>query len=111
MMERILPGSFIEMLGGILLLAALIAALVSLFRRDKKAATRIAAILFIACLCLFSGNGWIYFIGVLIISTAIVDLEFLQNFITVVKGQKLPSTIVDKPTQEIVTEQGSEDIL
>jgi len=100
MLDRILPGSFIEMLAGILLIAALVFALISLFKGNKKPVTRLAAILFVASLCLFSDNGWIYFIGVLLISSAIVDLDFLQNFITVVKGHKLPSSVAKKPDGE-----------
>jgi len=101
MLERILPASFIEMLAGILLVAALIFALVSLFKDNKKPVTRLAAILFVASLCLFSDNGWIYFIGVLLISTAIIDLDFLQNFISVVKGNKLPPSAAKKRDEEV----------
>lgn len=78
-MERILPNSFIELLAGLLLLAALLVALVSLVKKDKKQVTKMAAILFVTSLCLFSENGWIYFVGVLIIVTTIVELDFFQN--------------------------------
>ena len=107
MLERMLPGSFIEMLAGILLVAALIFTLVSLFKENKKPITRLAAILFVASLCLFSDNGWIYFIGVLLISSAIIDLDFLQNLITVVKGNKLPPSAAKKGDEEVSSEVNS----
>ena len=85
-MERILPDSFIELIAGILMLAALLVALISLLRKDRKAITKMAAILFVASLCLFSANGWIYFVGVSIIAIAVTELDFLRNIIATIRG-------------------------
>lgn len=108
-MEKIIPNSFIELLGGVLLIAALIAALVSLFQKNKRPTTKLAGILFVASLCLFSSNGWIYFVGVLIIATAITDLDFIQNVVSAIKGNRPSSESVDRipgkaPERSIIPE-------
>ncbi len=87
-MDRIIPNSFTELLAGLLLLAALLVALISLIKKDKKQVTKMSAILFVASLCLFSDNGWIYFAGVFIIVTTITELDFLQNIAAVIQGNK-----------------------
>ncbi len=87
-MDKILPNSFIELIAGVLMLAALLVALISLIRKDRKAVNKMAAILFVASLCLFSGNGWIYFVGVSIIAIAVTELDFLQNIIATIRGDK-----------------------
>lgn len=87
-MEQILPDSFTELLAGVLMIAALLVALISLLKTDKKAITKMFAILFVASLCLFSGNGWIYFVGVSIIAVAVTELDFLQNIIATIRGDK-----------------------
>ncbi len=103
MFERILPGSFIELLAGILLLAALVFTLASLFKENKRPITRLAAILFVSSLCLFSDNGWIYFVGVFIIATAIIDLDFIQNVVGIFKGTRQPSSSPEPDTKEVPT--------
>jgi predicted benzoate:H+ symporter BenE len=87
-MERIIPNSFTELLAGLLLLAALLVALISLIKKEKKQVTKMAAILFVASLCLFSDNGWIYFAGVFIIVTTVTELDFLQNIAAAIRGDK-----------------------
>ncbi len=104
MFERILPGSFIELLAGILLLAALIFTLASLFKENKRPITRLAGILFVSSLCLFSDNGWIYFVGVFIIATAIIDLDFIQNVVAIFKGTRQLSTHKEPDVKEVSPE-------
>ncbi len=104
MFERILPGSFIELLAGILLLAALVFALVSLMTENKRPITRLSAILFVSSLCLFSDNGWIYFVGVFIIATAIIDLDFIQNVVGIFKGTRQLSSTSDTERKGVTPE-------
>ena len=108
-MQQILPDSFTELLAGVLMLAALLVAMISLLKKDKKAITKMAAILFIASLCLFSDNGWIYFVGVSIIATAVTELDFLQNIFATIRGDKEHFERV-KAAQEEVPEPATEPV-
>lgn len=103
-MEQLLPASFTELLAGILLLAALFVALSSLSKANRRIATKTAGILFVASLCLFSQNGWVYFVGVVIIATSLSELDFLRNVSAMVRGEKLPSesedSATDRPSQK-----------
>lgn len=110
-MQQILPHSFIELIAGILMLSALLVALISLLRKDRKAVTKMAAILFVASLCLFSGNGWIYFVGVSIIAIAVTELDFLRNIIATIRGdtEHFERKKVVKEEPEPVTETASEE--
>ena len=104
-MEQLLPASFTELLAGILLLAALFVALSSLSKAYRRTATKTAGILFVASLCLFSQNGWVYFIGVVIITTSLSELDFLRNVSAAIRGASMeakhPETSSEEPAEGV----------
>jgi hypothetical protein len=85
-MERLLPASFTELLGGLLLVAALVVAMVSVSRRNRAPTTRMSALLLIASLCLFSHSAWVYFTGVIIIALTVSETGFLDNLACLIRG-------------------------
>jgi hypothetical protein len=99
-MEQLLPASFTELLAGILLLAALFVALSSLSKAYRRTATKTAGILFVASLCLFSQNGWVYFVGVVIIATSLSELDFLRNVSAAIRGERVAPTHTETSSEQ-----------
>ena len=69
-MERLLPASFTELQGGLLLLAALIVALLSLSQEHRSAMARTSAVLLIASM----------------LDATVSEMGFLDNLACLIRG-------------------------
>lgn len=81
----ILPRSFPEQIGAILMLIAVICLFISFRKKQNQYASKVFAILLISALSLFASNSWIYFSTIFIIATAITEIEFLQNLAAIIR--------------------------
>ncbi len=81
----ILPNSFSEQIGAILMAIAVICLLISFIKNQNQYASKVFAILLITSLSLFASNSWIYFSSIFIIATAITEIEFLQNLAAIIR--------------------------
>ncbi|MCP2054366.1 UNVERIFIED_ORG: hypothetical protein J3D59_004226 [Pseudomonas fluorescens] len=87
-MENYYPSSFLELLGGCLIVFAVFAGGISLIPPLRIHLLRLLAIAFVCSLALFSNNVWTYFVAIFVIATAVTELEFLQNLAAIVRGNK-----------------------
>jgi hypothetical protein len=88
MPSQLIPPSFIEALGGSVMVFALILVLASLIPCIRSHATRLLAILLVVGLALFSNYWATYFAALFIVATAVTELEFLQNLAAILRGNK-----------------------
>jgi hypothetical protein len=87
-MHIIQPQTFLEFIGGALLIVAVAFAIVSLAPPLRQSSLRLSAINFLAALALFS-NYWVtYFAAIFIIATAVTELEFLHILAAIIRGDK-----------------------
>src|SRR5262245_5277649 len=82
------PQSFLEILGGLILVVAVSLALFSLIHRFRAAALRLSAIILLTALALFSNHWTTYFAAIFIVATAVTELEFLHILAAIVRGDK-----------------------
>ncbi len=87
-MNNLLPSNFIETLGGMLTLLAMLFSIVSLIPIVRIHSLKLLALLFVAGLCLFANHPATYFAALFIIATAVTELEFLQNLAAIIRGNK-----------------------
>lgn len=87
-MEKFLPATFLEFIGGGLAVVAVLAGLLSLCASLRTHLLRILAITFICALAIFSNHVTTYFVAIFVIATAVTELEFLQNLAAIVRGNK-----------------------
>jgi hypothetical protein len=87
-MDRYLPASFFETLGGAFALFAIVYAGLSLCLGLRAHTLRLFAIFVVASLALLSNNVTTYFAAIFVIATAITELEFLQNLAAIIRGNK-----------------------
>ncbi len=87
-MDKLIPLTFVEALGGLLTCAGLIAGILSFFPSLRSHAIRLFALLFVATLSLFSNHWSTYFAGLFVIATAVTKIEFLQNLAAIIRGNK-----------------------
>ena len=88
LIEKFLPASFSEALGGTLAIIAILAGILSLFACVRAHTLRMLAIFVVTALALFSNNVTTYFIAIFVIATAVTELDFLQNLAAIVRGNK-----------------------
>lgn len=87
-MQNLVPNSFAEALGGIVICLALLLSLISLIPALRSHSIRLLALFFVAALSLFSNHWTTYFAGIFVIATAVTELEFLQNLAAIIRGNK-----------------------
>ncbi|MDD1136019.1 hypothetical protein M5G22_00490 [Pseudomonas sp. TNT2022 ID233] len=87
-MEKFIPVSFPEALGGVLALIAILSGVLSLISGLRAHTLRLLAIFVVTALALFSNNVTTYFIAIFVIATAVTELDFLQNLAAIVRGNK-----------------------
>ena len=87
-MEKLIPENFRELVSATLILHSFLFFFISLKHYYKEHALRIAGILILLGLCLFAQNPYCYFASVFIIATAITQIEFLENLVAILKGNK-----------------------
>ena len=104
-MDKLIPQTFVEALGGLLACAALFAGVLSLFPSLRTHTIRLFAIFFVAALSLFSNHWSTYFAGLFVIATAITEIEFLQNLAAIIRGNK---HYFDYKKEILSTEQSTE---
>ena len=110
-MDKLIPLTFVDALGGLLACAALIAGILSLFPFLRTHAIRLFALFFVAALSLFSNHWTTYFAGLFVIATAVTKLEFLQNLAAIIRGSKhyfdykKESLSTEQKTQKVEEEQ------
>lgn len=85
-MDKLIPLTFVETLGGLLACAALIAGFLSLLPPLRTRAIQLFALFLVAALSLFSNHWSTYFAGIFVIATAVTELEFLQNLAAIIRG-------------------------
>lgn len=88
MPSQIVPSSFIEALGGGVMLFASIFLMTSLIPCIRSHSTRLLALLLVVGLALFSNHPATYFAALFIVATAVTELEFLQNLAAIIRGNK-----------------------
>ena len=87
-MEHLIPDSFTNFVAASLLAFAVIQAFLALIPKLKTTALRIAAILMLAALSVFSSHWTTYFAAIFIIATAVTELEFLHILAAIIRGDK-----------------------
>src|SRR5690554_587906 len=87
-MGNIIPNNFRELVSGVSVLLGFLFFFVSLFFCFKEHALRISGILILFGLCLFANNAYCYFASVFIVATTITQIEFLENLVAILKGNK-----------------------
>lgn len=87
-MEKYLPASFLESLGGGLAIIAVIAGIASLFPSTRAHNLRMMAILIISSVSLFSNSVSTYLVAMFVIATAVTEIEFLQTLAAIISGNK-----------------------
>jgi hypothetical protein len=87
-MDKILPNSFVNALAGFTLLVGVVLLLLSLIPKIRARTTRIFAIFFVVGLALFSNHWTTYFASILIIATAVTELNFLQNLVAIISQNR-----------------------
>lgn len=80
--------SFVELLGGACLAMESVLVLISLMPGLRTTTTRLAAILLLVALALFSNHWATYFASIFIIATAVTELEFLHILAAIIRGDK-----------------------
>ncbi|MFV8603855.1 hypothetical protein ACNRDG_05980 [Ralstonia pseudosolanacearum] len=86
MLDQILPSSFVQALAGVVFFLALLMVLVSLKSSVRSHAIRLAALLLVSGIALFSNQAWNYFAAIFIVATAVTELDFLQNLAAIIRG-------------------------
>lgn len=112
-MPSLMPSTFPEALGGIVILLALILSLISLVPVLRSHSIRLLALFFVAALSLFSNHWSTYFAGIFVIATAVTELEFLQNLAAIIRGNKdyfdyKKETLTSEQKQKKVQEEQTE---
>lgn len=72
----------------ILIIAGLLAAVISFFKSVRQHAIKLFVVMFITALAIYSNNWAVYFISVIIIATLITELDFLQNIVAIIRDNK-----------------------
>lgn len=106
-MENLIPTDFIQTLGGLIGLLAVVAGIVSLVPSLRAHSLKLMALFFVASLALFSAHWSTYFASLFIIATAVTELEFLQNLAAIIRGNK---EYFDYKKEALTTEQMKEKI-
>lgn len=88
MPSQIIPATFIEALGGGVMLFAVVFLMTSLVPCIRSHSTRLLALLLVVGLALFSNHPATYFAALFIVATAVTELEFLQNLAAIIRGNK-----------------------
>ena len=112
-MPSLMPSTFPEALGGIVILLALLLSLISLIPALRSHSLRLLALFFVAALSLFSNHWSTYFAGIFVIATAVTELEFLQNLAAIIRGNKdyfdyKKETLTSEQKQKKVQEEQAE---
>lgn len=112
-MPSLIPSTFPEALGGIVILLALLLSLISLIPALRSHSLRLLALFFVAALSLFSNHWSTYFAGIFVIATAVTELEFLQNLAAIIRGNKdyfdyKKETLTSEQKQKKVQEEQAE---
>jgi hypothetical protein len=112
-MPSLIPSTFPEALGGIVILLALLLSLISLIPALRSHSFRLLALFFVAALSLFSNHWSTYFAGIFVIATAVTELEFLQNLAAIIRGNKdyfdyKKETLTSEQKQKKVQEEQAE---
>ncbi|MBI3601920.1 MAG: hypothetical protein HY209_03400 [Candidatus Omnitrophica bacterium] len=87
-MDKFIPSSFIQVIGGVFSFLALVSFLASFRKSIRPHSVRLFAIALISAVTLFANNSWVYFVSVFIIATAVTETEFLQNFVAIIRGDR-----------------------
>jgi len=112
-MPSLMPSTFPEALGGIVILLALLLSLISLIPALRSHSLRLLTLFFVAALSLFSNHWSTYFAGIFVIATAVTELEFLQNLAAIIRGNKdyfdyKKETLTSEQKQKKVQEEQAE---
>jgi hypothetical protein len=87
-MDKLIPLNFVEVLGGTLMLVAILSGILSLFPALRAHSLRLLALFFVCALAMFANHWSTYFASIFVIATAVTELEFLQNLAAIIRGNK-----------------------
>lgn len=86
LVQKFYPATFLELLGGLLAVVAVMAGLASLIPDWRVHLLKLLSIVFICSLALFSNSVSTYFVAIFVIATAVTELDFLQNLAAIIRG-------------------------
>jgi len=107
--EALIPTSFLEALGGLLAIVAVICLLLSINDSWRGHAMRVFALLIILAVALISHHWSTYFAAMFIVATAATELEFLQNLAAIIRGNKDYFDYKSKLVSTKLLDKGSHD--
>lgn len=82
------PKTFIEAVGGVLVVIAILLLIPSFWSNLRKHFTRFCGVMLVAALAMFNNSTGTYFASVFIIATVVTKLEFLENLAAIIRGFK-----------------------
>jgi hypothetical protein len=80
------PETFFQLSGAVTGVVGLALAIVAAF--GVRLVIRLAAMLLVVTLAVYSNNAWNYFAAIFIIASAVTELEFLERLAAIIRGSK-----------------------
>lgn len=87
-MNCMFPKTFMEFVGGLSLISAILFIVLSLKKSLRQYLHKISGLLLLIAVGAYAGNFWCYLSIVFIIGTTVTELEFLQNIAAIIRGNE-----------------------
>lgn len=83
-----IPGTLREGIATLAILLGFISMIASFRKKWMSHALKVGGLFLLLGLCLFSDSEWSYLAGIFIVATAVTRLDYLQNLIAIIRGNK-----------------------
>jgi hypothetical protein len=87
-MDFMFPKTFMEFVGGISFITAILFMVLSIKKGLRQYLHKISGLLLLIALSAYAENEWCYLAVVFIIGTTVTELDFLQNIAAIIRGSE-----------------------